>query len=124
MGENTEIKVEGKGIVALKTSSSTMRFLNEVRFVPYLAYNLLSVRNLLTSGYTILFDNARCSIKDKDSSLHLARIHMSSSGMLPLEINNMELLNLINNTLKILLCGMIGVNTSVCTDQLVKCALG
>ena len=80
--------------MAYKTTSGCTRLIKEVQFVSYLAHNLLSVGQLLSSGHTIFFDNEMCVIKDRKSGVQLASVHMTTNRMFRLEINNVEALNL------------------------------
>lgn len=57
LGDDKETQVTEKGTVALKVSSSNVRFLNDVQYVPTLAHNLLSVGQLLSSGYNVTFQD-------------------------------------------------------------------
>lgn len=97
LGDDREIKVEGKGVVALKTSSGHIKHIQEVQYVPHLAHNLLSVGQLLTSGHSIIFDNDMCVIKDKETGLQLACVHMTLNKMFPLDVNNVEVLNMVSD---------------------------
>lgn len=47
------------------TSHGKVKFLHDVKFVPNFAHNLLSVGQLIASGYLVLFDDRVCTIKDK-----------------------------------------------------------
>ncbi|KAJ0084766.1 hypothetical protein Patl1_29610 [Pistacia atlantica] len=51
LGNGTEIQVEGKGTVAIKTSHGKVKLLHNVQFVLDLGYNLLSVGQLMAGGY-------------------------------------------------------------------------
>ncbi|KAJ8759987.1 hypothetical protein K2173_010843 [Erythroxylum novogranatense] len=63
--DNKKLKVEGKGIVSITTSQGTAKILQDVVFVPSLSHNLLSIRQLMFSGYSVLFDDGFCTIKDQ-----------------------------------------------------------
>ena len=45
-----------------------MKLLHDVQFVPTLAHNLLSVGQLMTSGYSVMFDGSSCVINEKKTS--------------------------------------------------------
>ena len=51
----------------MENSHSKVHLLYNVFIVPNLAHNLLSVGQLMDNGYTILFDDGACVIKDKKS---------------------------------------------------------
>jgi len=44
LGNTKEMQVEGKGIVGIDTSFDKVIMLDNIKFVPELGYNLLSVR--------------------------------------------------------------------------------
>lgn len=56
LGDDKEMKVCGVGTVAVNTQSGIQKGLQGVQFVPGLAYNLLSVGQLLTKGYSMVFE--------------------------------------------------------------------
>ena len=95
LGDNKDIQVEGKGTVAIKTSNGKVKLIHDVQYVPSLAHNLLSVGQLIGSGYSILFDDGACVIKDKKSGQTMVNIHMTKNKMFPLEVSNVENLALV-----------------------------
>ena len=88
LGNGKELQVEGKGKVGLETSHGKLKFLHNVQFVPDLDYSLLSVGQLMASGYSILFDNDTCAIKEKQSGQELLSIRMTQNKMFPLDVSN------------------------------------
>ncbi|PKA46818.1 Retrovirus-related Pol polyprotein from transposon TNT 1-94 [Apostasia shenzhenica] len=88
LGDDKQVEVEGKGTLVIKTAQGNTKHLDNVFFVPKLAHNLLSVGQLVASGYSILFDNATCKIKDKESCQIIADIQMTSNNMFPLRISS------------------------------------
>ena len=64
LGDNKKVQVEGKGIVAIKTIHGKVKVLENVQYVPSLVHNLLSVGQLISEGYSIIFDKETCRIKD------------------------------------------------------------
>ncbi|KAK9001962.1 hypothetical protein V6N11_024656 [Hibiscus sabdariffa] len=67
LGNKREMQVEGKGTVKFFTSHGEENYFDNVQFVPDLGYNLLSVGQLMTSGYSVIFDDVACIIKNKKS---------------------------------------------------------
>lgn len=55
----------GKGTIAIKTIQGDVKVLHNVQYVPDLAHNLLSVGQLMKSGYSVVFKNDSCVICDK-----------------------------------------------------------
>ncbi|KAL4035058.1 hypothetical protein IC575_003732 [Cucumis melo] len=84
-----ELQVEGKGTVVIETHHGN-RILTNVQYVPDIGYNLLSVGQLMESGYSILFDDGACLIKNKQTGRVLAKVKMTQSKMFPLEVSNVE----------------------------------
>ncbi|XP_074289330.1 uncharacterized protein LOC141614485 [Silene latifolia] len=60
LGDDKVVQVEGKGTITLSTSSGKKKLIHNVLFVPSLAHNLLSVGQLMSSGYKFLFDDDSC----------------------------------------------------------------
>lgn len=61
IGNGVLLKVVGKGIMAMKTSSSS-RYVLKVLLVPEISQNLLYVGQLVNDNYTLLFKNRSCTI--------------------------------------------------------------
>uniref|UniRef100_A0A803MMT5 Retrovirus-related Pol polyprotein from transposon TNT 1-94-like beta-barrel domain-containing protein n=1 Tax=Chenopodium quinoa TaxID=63459 RepID=A0A803MMT5_CHEQI len=78
IGDNKLMRVDGKGTIGIKTISGNVKLLSDVQYVPNLAHNLLSVGQLLHSGYFVLFDNGCCSIYEKKSG-RAYLVHKASS---------------------------------------------
>ncbi|KAL3537426.1 hypothetical protein ACH5RR_000792 [Cinchona calisaya] len=90
LGDNKDIQVEGKGTVEIKTSHGKVKSLHDVQYVPSSAHNLLSVGQLVASGYSVLFDDGACVIKDKKSGQTVINVHMTENKMFPLEVSKVE----------------------------------
>lgn len=67
LGDDNQMQVKGKGTIAIKTSPGDVKLLHDMQYAPNLAHNLLSVGWLMDGGYSILFDNNSCFVKDKKS---------------------------------------------------------
>lgn len=89
LGNKKEMQVAGKGTVGVDTSHGKVKVLNNIQFVPDLGYNLLSVGQLIAGGYSVLFDDNTCVIKNKKSGQKV-QISMTSNKMFPLDVSNME----------------------------------
>lgn len=87
LGDDKQLHVEGKGTIAITTSSGKTKYLDDVFYVPKLAHNLLSVGQLMQKGYAIMFDDDCCIIRDKKSNHIIAKVHMAGTKMFPLEIS-------------------------------------
>ena len=65
LGDNKQIQVEGKGTIEVKTNQGKVKYVDNVLFVPTLSQNLLSVGQLIDDGYSVIFEDGSCTIKDK-----------------------------------------------------------
>ncbi|XP_076907580.1 uncharacterized protein LOC143564077 [Bidens hawaiensis] len=74
LGDKKTLVVEGKGTVKITTPNGSSRLLDDVYFAPQLGYNLLSVGQLTRKGYSLLFDDGKCTIKSKSSGLILMHV--------------------------------------------------
>lgn len=61
-----------------------------MQFVLGLAHYLLSVGQLMTSGYSILFDDKFYVIHDKKSRLVIATVNKAQNNMFSLEVSKVE----------------------------------
>ncbi|KAL5762607.1 hypothetical protein ACOSP7_018871 [Xanthoceras sorbifolium] len=71
LGDNKQIQVEGKEMVAIKTGNNGVKFLHNVFFVPSLAHNLLSVGKLITAGHLKVFGCIACALVNSQSRYKL-----------------------------------------------------
>lgn len=55
-----------------------------MQYVPFLAHNLLSLGQLMSSGNVVMFDEMCCVIQDKKSGQYIANVHMSQNKLFPL----------------------------------------
>uniref|UniRef100_A0A803N307 Retrovirus-related Pol polyprotein from transposon TNT 1-94-like beta-barrel domain-containing protein n=1 Tax=Chenopodium quinoa TaxID=63459 RepID=A0A803N307_CHEQI len=67
LGDDKQIQVNGIGTIGIKTAQGDVKLLDDMQFVPNLAHNLLSIGQLMSSGYKIEFDNDVCKVIDKKS---------------------------------------------------------
>ncbi|KAL4353579.1 hypothetical protein GQ457_06G019510 [Hibiscus cannabinus] len=89
LGNKREMQVEGKGTVEFFTSHGEENYFDNVQFVPDLGYNLLSVGQLMASGYPVVFDDVACIIKNKKSGKQV-HVHKTPNNMFPLDVSNMK----------------------------------
>lgn len=83
LGDDKQLQIKGKGTTAIFVGDK-QKFIKNIHYAPSLAHNLLSVRQLVESGYSVEFSDAKCIIKNKVTSEILACAHMSSNRMSPL----------------------------------------
>ena len=69
--------------------------IHKVQYVPNLAHCLLTVGQLLLTGFLVVFTNEGCYIKDEKTGQQVAKISMASNQMFPLEVAKLDYLNLL-----------------------------
>ncbi|GJW87365.1 retrovirus-related pol polyprotein from transposon TNT 1-94 [Tanacetum coccineum] len=74
------------------------KYMRDIRYAPYLAHNLLSVGQLMASGYPLKFDDGKCIIKNKATREFLAYAYMMKNIIIPLDFSTKMVL--INKNLK------------------------
>ncbi|KAL6315260.1 hypothetical protein AAG906_000341 [Vitis piasezkii] len=77
LGDDKQVQVEGKGTVAVNNGHGNVKLLYNVYFIPSLTQNLLSVGQLMVSGYSILFDGATFDVR-------------MANKLFPLEMSSIE----------------------------------
>ena len=90
LGDNKTVQVDGKGTIAICSSTGKKKLLHDVFFVPSLAHNLLSVGQLMNDGLVVVFDAGQCVIRDKKSGLNLVSVSMTKNRMFPLDVSIVE----------------------------------
>lgn len=58
----------------IKISQGKLKQIHDVQYIPSLAHNLLSVGQLLSCGYSVVFEQEACYIKDKTTGKQMANI--------------------------------------------------
>jgi hypothetical protein len=77
LGNDSLVKVQGKGTVPILTKQNVKKDINNVYHVLDLKHNLLSVGQLIKHGYKVLFEGASCRIYDKTPNRKLiSKIHI------------------------------------------------
>ena len=99
LGDDKEMQMSGEGTVAITTSKGQIKLLHKVHYVPNLAYNLLSVGQLILSGYNVLFTNQACYIRDAETEQLMIKVQMTANKMFPLDIAQMENYGLVSKEL-------------------------
>lgn len=79
LGNDKEMLVHGVGTMRIETQSSEQKQLQGVPFVPGLAHNLLSVGQLLSKGYSVMFTNDSCIITENQTKHEVITIQKSST---------------------------------------------
>jgi hypothetical protein len=93
LGNDSLVKIQGKGTVPILTKQNEKKDINNVYHVPDLKHNLLSVGQLIEHGYKVLFEGASCKIYDKIPSRKLiSEIHMTQNRMFPLTLRTANLI--------------------------------
>lgn len=93
LGDGKSLQVKGVGSVILRSSCGKSNTLTNVQFVPDLAHNLLSVGQLMNSGYTVEFAEGECTIRDDVSKEKVAHVLMTSHRLFTLDANDVGAAN-------------------------------
>lgn len=62
LGDDKEVKVFHKGSIAMIVQDGGVKLIHDVYYVPSLAHSLLSIGQLASSGYSVLFGEEKCSV--------------------------------------------------------------
>ncbi|CAH9132625.1 unnamed protein product [Cuscuta epithymum] len=82
LGDGKQLAVEGLGTILVPTAQGKTKLLQNVQYVPQLAHNLLSVGQLLCGGYSVVFENGVCTIKERLSNEAVMQIlYVKKQGM-------------------------------------------
>ncbi|KAK8954178.1 hypothetical protein KSP39_PZI002871 [Platanthera zijinensis] len=87
LGDGKRLEIEGTCTVAVLSKEGQVKHIEGVHFVPKLSQSLLSVGQLMRSGYTITFEGERCHIMHKESSVCIATVIMTPNNMFPVNLN-------------------------------------
>nr|ABW74566.1 integrase [Boechera divaricarpa] len=90
LGNDKEVQVEGRGVVAVHNGHGNLKLIYGVYYIPDLAHNLLSVGQMVENNCSVLFDGNECVIKEKKSGVTLAMVKKTSNNLYPLEMSSVE----------------------------------
>ncbi|KAJ9542646.1 hypothetical protein OSB04_029152 [Centaurea solstitialis] len=90
LGDDNQMKVEGKGTISIKTKEDEAKLLYDVQFVPNLAHNLLSIGQLVISGYKVVFDDDACDIIDMKYGQTVATAQMTQNRMFSIDVSTID----------------------------------
>ncbi|KAE8721974.1 hypothetical protein F3Y22_tig00014728pilonHSYRG00066 [Hibiscus syriacus] len=85
-----EVMAEDEAEAMVKSSSGNVKLLYDVYYIPSLSQNLLSGGQLMATGYSIMFDDATCVIKDKKSYQTIVDVRMTPNKLFPLVISDVQ----------------------------------
>lgn len=68
LGNGQVVESQGKGTVAVQSPNGTKNIQN-VLYIPSLRKNLLSVAQMISDGYSLIFKNRSCCIFDQNNRL-------------------------------------------------------
>ncbi|KAD5803372.1 hypothetical protein E3N88_14732 [Mikania micrantha] len=85
LGDKKKLNVEGKGTVRISMKDDRYKLLDDVYYAPRLLYNLLSVGQLMKKGYSLVFEDGKCTIRNKATGTNLMAIKVSNNNMFLLD---------------------------------------
>lgn len=94
LGNDKEIEVCGVGTITINTRSGELKQLHGVQYVSGLAHNLLSIRQLLTRGYSVMFREDKCVTSNDRTKEKIVVIPRMGNNMFPLDLTRIKRLNL------------------------------
>lgn len=71
--------------MAVQVQGDQRKLIHGVKYVPNLAHNLLSVGQLMETGYQVVFLKKRCLIQDVKSGDVLMEVWKNSNNLFPIE---------------------------------------
>ncbi|KAG6481465.1 hypothetical protein ZIOFF_058069 [Zingiber officinale] len=87
LGDSKKLKIEGKGVVAIKAANGEEKQINDVVYSPGITQNLLSIGQMMKKGYKITFADGQCEIIDKNEK-RIAVVKMTTNNLFPLKMNS------------------------------------
>lgn len=94
MGDGKEIFVMGEETVAISSVDGNLKLLHNVQYVPRLAHNLVSVGQLLSQGYDVMFGSGSCSIVERNSGEAGVNVKRMNNNMFPLKLTDTWVANM------------------------------
>lgn len=85
LGDDKEFEVLRKKSVAVQVQGDQRKLIHGVKYVPNLAHNLLSVGQLLDSGYQAIFSGKSCLIHNANSGKVLMKVCRNNNNLFPIE---------------------------------------
>lgn len=101
MADGKALKVKGIGKITPCSSKGKITSLNDVQFVPNLAHNLLSVGQMMDSGFDVEFTRGVCNIKYTESKTKITQVCMTSNRLFLLEADDIGFANVAQSGEKI-----------------------
>eukprot|EP00268_Persea_americana_P046834 TRINITY_DN4845_c0_g1_i1.p1 TRINITY_DN4845_c0_g1~~TRINITY_DN4845_c0_g1_i1.p1 ORF type:complete len:315 (+),score=41.54 TRINITY_DN4845_c0_g1_i1:771-1715(+) len=90
LGDDKQVQVEGKGTIGVGTKSGKVKHIINVLYIPGLAHNLISIGQLIQRGYSVMFHNDVCEIRNLKSEYAKLKVKMTETRMFPLEFSSLE----------------------------------
>ena len=83
LGDDKEVQVRGLGTITV-TCKTGRKLIHDVMYVPDIAHNLMSLGQLMRTGYRLEFDNGECLIYNKRTMNLEFVVKMSKNKMFPI----------------------------------------
>lgn len=92
-GDDKEMVVHGMGTVGIYTQPGELKKLQKFQYIPSLAHNLISVGQLLTRGYLVVFNHDKCVVSDNQSQNQIITVQRTRNNMFPVDMTNIGRMN-------------------------------
>lgn len=93
LGGDKELDVCGRGSVAVNVQGEGIKLIHGVIYVPKLAHNLLSVGQLIGSGFNVNFSNCGCNIENVETGVQVLYTQRNEHNLFPVEFSKDEKIN-------------------------------
>lgn len=84
--DDKELEVLGKGSMVVNVQGEGVKLIHGVKYVPKLTHNLLSLGQLIGSGYNVKFSNCGCNIENAEIGDQLLYIQRNENNLFPVEL--------------------------------------
>lgn len=81
LGVVNKVEVEGEGSILIKMIDGVQKLIHDVKYVPILAHNLLSIVQLTSSGYEVVFGKDVCRIINEATGEQLLVIQKNNNNL-------------------------------------------
>lgn len=95
LGDDNQVQIEGKGTVVVEIQGKE-KFIQNVHYALNLAHNLLSVGQLIRSGFTVIFKDDECMVEKKIGEV-LLKSTITENNMFPIDFSNTSIYGLMSS---------------------------
>lgn len=90
-----EVEVLGKGSVLVKMVGGVQKLIHDIKYVPSLDHNLLSIGQLTSSGYKVVFSKNVCRIFQENIRDQFLVIQKNNNNLYSMEFSSLDQVNVV-----------------------------